>query len=45
MPSIRQLARDLGIGQITVRQAYDELTGRKPTAQAGQAMSPAESGG
>jgi DNA-binding transcriptional MocR family regulator len=28
MPSIRQLARDLGIGQITVRQAYDELTGR-----------------
>lgn len=28
MPSIRQLARDIGIGQITVRQAYDELTGR-----------------
>ncbi|HES57990.1 MAG TPA: PLP-dependent aminotransferase family protein, partial [Firmicutes bacterium] len=28
LPSIRQLARDLGIGQITVRQAYDELTGR-----------------
>lgn len=28
LPSIRQLSRDLGIGQITVRQAYDELTGR-----------------
>ncbi len=28
LPSIRQLARDLGVGQITVRQAYDELSGR-----------------
>jgi DNA-binding transcriptional MocR family regulator len=27
LPSIRQLARELGIGQITVRQAYDELLG------------------
>ena len=25
LPSVRQLARDLGIGQRTVRQAYDEL--------------------
>jgi len=26
MPSVRQLARDLGVGVRTVRQAYDELT-------------------
>jgi 2-aminoadipate transaminase len=28
LPSIRELARDLQVGQITVRQAYDELIGR-----------------
>lgn len=28
LPSIRKLARDLGIGEVTVRQAYDELIAR-----------------